>query len=173
MDGYTRVKSGMGASGCVRRFEGREQHNITYTIEITLKGYWAIHSYTTRQGVNEKGCLGRERGRTYFSGRVFFFCGGGRKGEKMPFGSGGRHNKKKETSNRDGGVGIWSGVSGQFLWCFFLLSCAVRALHLSCFFVFFLFCFPGGSFLLLFIPHTVEQANKVKQRQSVSQFLHS
>ena len=49
MDGYTREKSGMGASGCVRRFEGRDQLNITYTIEITLKGYWAIHSYT-RQG---------------------------------------------------------------------------------------------------------------------------
>ena len=72
MDGYTRVKSGMGASGCVRRFEGREQHNITYTIEITLKGYWAIHSYTTRQGVNEKGCLGRERARRYFLRGGFF-----------------------------------------------------------------------------------------------------
>ena len=92
----------------------------------------------------------------------------------MPFGSGGRDNKKQETSNRDSGVGIWSGVSGLFLWCFFLLlSCAVRALHLFCFFVFFLFCFPGGSFLLLFIPHTVEQANKVKQRQSVSFYIAS
>ena len=80
MDGYTREKSGMGASGCVRRFEGRDQLNITYTIEITLKGYWAIHSYTTRQGVNEKGCLGRERARRYFLGRGFFSWWRGKKG---------------------------------------------------------------------------------------------
>ena len=80
MDGYTREKSGMGASGCVRRFEGRDQLNITYTIEITLKGYWAIHSYTTRQGVNEKGCLGRERARRYFLGRGVLFLWKGKKG---------------------------------------------------------------------------------------------
>ena len=97
----------------------------------------------------------------------------------MPFGSGGRDNKKQETSNRGGGVRIWSGVSGLFLWCFFFFPflsrpCLTLILFLR---LFSSFVFAGGSFLLLFIPHTVEQANTVKQRQSVSQsisqFLHS